>query len=769
MIARTNRGRTDEEVSAHRRRTAAPVVVVAAPHPRNPTGSRASPLSSAFDANGAEESEEGEAGVSDKATDSESEVLDVLVVGGGFSGLSAARELEALGVKYRLLDSFSDHLGGRAYSFDASVTEGTKLRFDHGAEYVGDAQNTIMTQVKELLPAGSLVNGANMRLPYSWEVMVLNQERYAFESTESLFGIPGCPPQIGVLGAIGMIGMIAEMSLIEALIDVVEPWKGPPSLLALDQTDVWTWLGEKKWLTAAVKDLMRISIEALLSVEPSQISPYYLLWYTACNDGFLNEINDDAGGPQQYWLTTGTSSLAERYADPVRPRITQGTRATTIDLRGDVVLVTTDKGETLRAKKVLVATSSSTAGKIAYLPEPCAARKALMAQPMGKTLKCQVFYKTAWWHDSNGLAYDGYVGGANYPILWVMDNSAADGKGPNVLMTFTVGSQVDALGPNPSKEAIVTLVTGTLRDLFLDDRALAGSSEFIALTHYMWSPEEPFVGGGPNTVFTPGMLTGDAGKIMDQPWDDKVFFACAENAKNLTPSSTSTRYNLFANENLPQYDAQCVLLPTSVPPFSSKYSDMRPDLGYMSGAMESGRYVAHQIAASLGLPNRLPKAAAPRAEPVAPTEDIVGAKATLTPDHVAEVLAALKAELTGPGALVRLEAFARAGLGGRGSFAALLRELLATTLTAGGNAVSATDPGHSMSLVGHLRDFAVTCAEHANGPFASQSDGAHAIETAERVELHANGANDANDANDASANIRAHLADLERVVSSKTP
>jgi len=664
----------------------------------------------------------------------ESDVLDVLVIGGGFTGLSAARELTALGAKVRLLDSYEDHLGGRAYSYDAKIPEGTELRFDHGAEYVGDLQNTIMTQVRELLPAGTLVNGANLRIPYLDEVMVLNQERYCFKSTDSLFGIPGAPPQLGFLAAVGMIGALAEMTIIEIMIDTVEPWNGPAWLLDLDKIDVWTWLGQKWWVVPTVKDLMRISIEALLSVEPSQISPYYLLWYTACNDGFLNEINDDVGGPQQYWLATGTSSLAERYADPVRSVITQGTKATSIDLSGDVVKVVTSSGETISAKKVLVATSPNTAGRIQYQPEPPPARKALMAEPMGTTLKCQIFYKSAFWHDSNGYQYDGYVGGANYPILWVMDNSAADGGAPHVLMTFTVGEQLANLGPNPSKEQIVTFITGTLRDLFQDDRALAGSSEFIRLDHYFWTPAEPNVGGGPNTVFTPGMLTGDAGKIMDQPWDDKVFFACAENARSLEPISTSPRYQIFGKENLPQYDAQKVLLPTSQPPFYSKYSDMRCDLGYMSGAMESGRYRAHEIAASLGLPNKLPK---PAAAAAAPLENPLEQAPVVDAGLAEAILAEIKGELLGPGGAARVAGFRQNGLVGKGGLAAFFQELVAKVLAARGQALSADDPAHAVDLLRHVRDFAITCGQHL------LQDGKHAAASC-------------------ATGLRAHVDDIDR-------
>ena len=86
-----------------------------------------------------------------------------------------------------------------------------------------------------------------------------------------------------------------------------------------------TWVDSKEWVPQAVKDLLQLSVQALLSVEMDEISIYYLLWYSACNNGFLTAINDDTGGPQQYWLKEGMGSLAERYAAPIRDRITQGT------------------------------------------------------------------------------------------------------------------------------------------------------------------------------------------------------------------------------------------------------------------------------------------------------------------------------------------------------------------------------------------------------------------------------------------------------------
>lgn len=629
--------------------------------------------------------------------DENTEVVDVLIVGGGFTGLAAARELNELGASFRLLDAFADHLGGRAYSYDPKTRPGTPLRFDHGAEYVGDLQNEVMQLIREELPEGSLVNGANLRSPYPYQVMVLDQERHKFRLDQSLFGITGIPPDLGVAAAIAIIGLLAEMTLIEIQINTLEPWKGPSHLLELDQINVWDWLGEKRWVSPVVRDLMRISIEALLSVEPSEISPYYLLWYTACNSGLLNEVNDDAGGPQQYWLSCGASALAERMADPVRDRIQQGVFVEKIDLTGDVVEVKTKSGQTHRARKVLVAMSPHTAGRIQYTPEPPPARRALMSMPMGRTLKCQVFYKSSWWHDSNGTQYNGYCGGANYPVLWVMDNSPPPGveEGTHVLMTFTVGAQLDALGPSPTHEAIEALVTGTLRTLYEDDRALAGSDEYVRLVSYGWTAEDAFIGGGPNTVFTVGGLTGDAGKMLNEHWDDKVFFASAENAKKLDPASKSPRWNLFHEDNMPKYTDDGVLLPDPPPPYRSNYSDMRESLGYMDGAISSGRYVAHELAQSLGYAHRL----RPTGElDEGPIRSHVPIRAT----PASEVLGVVESVKAGVERLTNddLRAFAQRPSGPKG-FASWLHHQLIGALDRDGDGTG--DPVQRLTMV---RDFA---------------------------------------------------------------
>lgn len=545
------------------------------------------------------------------------EAVDVVIVGGGFAGLAAARSLADKGVNFVLLEASTDHLGGRAYSYPFAA--GSALGYDHGAEYVGDLQNSILALINEMDPT-ALINGAKFRIPRPYEVIHVGGKRHCFAGTDAWMHVDGVPPDLNQTSYLGLALVLAEIWLLTTGVDVVEPWNSAPGVVALDAMTVDEWLDQVwfKWaVTDETRDLVRISVEALLSVEMSEISMLYFVWYVACNDGLLNEVNDNQGGPQQYWLRGGTSSLAAWFAKPVEASIRQGVCVTAIDSSGAAAVTVTTTGGTFTAGQVIVAMSPHTAGRIDFTPALSADRRALFSLPMGRTIKTQCTYKRPWWRDSQGKAYDGYVGGADYPVLWVMDNSPTQDDGPFVLMTFTVGAQVDKIPAGASDAYVTKIVTDALRYFFDDDRALPTSAEFVSIVIHRWIPGEQFVGGGPNSVFPRGVLTSPAGRLLNAPIAERVFFAGAENAMKLDPISKSRRWNLLETTNVPAYDATRSLLPTSKPPFHTQYSDLRASLGYMDGAIESGRYVANEVALLRGHP----AAAAVTTPPASPIAD----------------------------------------------------------------------------------------------------------------------------------------------------
>ncbi|MBK6809028.1 MAG: FAD-dependent oxidoreductase [Sandaracinaceae bacterium] len=536
---------------------------------------------------------------------------DVLIIGGGWTGVSAATELAKLGVDFQLLEADPVRLGGRAYSFEYNPNPSSphKLYWEHGAQYVGQDQTAIWALIQEHCP-DQLVDGYALRKPYREQIMLVDGKRYCYDRDKCLFDIGGLPPGIGLFDLLATVLMIDQIQTIERAIDVLEPWNSPKELLALDQLAMDEWLGAD-WMPPGARSLVSVAVNAVISVEPPQISPFYFFWYSACNDGFLQECNDEEGGPQQYYLRCGVDALVQKVADPIRDKITFGAVVSDIT-RGDAtVTVTTASGDVWEASQVVVAMSPHTVGKLAFTPALPDGYKALCDQPMGRTIKCMLFYSEPWWRSSHTLAYTGYSGASSFPVTWVMDYSPEDGSGVWCLMTFTIGDYVTDLGPNPSKEAVTELVTKNLCFLFDDPRALVDGGLFVGLQLFTWNEYTPFSGGGPNTVFGPNMLTGPAApaKTLNQALDGNVWFAAAELARKVDPGSVSRYFD----------------------PATQKYSDIRHSLGYMDGAINEGRFVANQVAKALGrtydtridatYPSTPPKVSLP-----GPTTDIPVAK-----------------------------------------------------------------------------------------------------------------------------------------------
>jgi len=545
--------------------------------------------------------------------------VDVLIVGGGWTGVSAALALHehnaanpADAVSFALLEGHANRLGGRANSYEYEWTDEHGVRkttdFEHGAQYVGSQQSALWGLIQGAIEQGlisrdDLVDGYAARLPYTEQVMMIAGKRYPYDRGRALFGIGGVPPGLGLWDVIGVLVIVEVIQAAEQAIDVLSPWASPDWVTALDRVTLLDWISSFGLPPGAVS-LLRVSVEAVISVEASQVSAFYFFWYCACNSGFLNEVNDEKGGPQQYYLASGFDDLIEKLAAPVAAQIQRGQVVRRVDHQPQGELTVTTDDRTFRAKKLIVATSPASANQLGFDPPLPAAWQAITSQAMGTTVKCQVFYRSPWWRNiasqvdplKEGVPqYTGYCGAADAPVIWVMDyspvGSAPDyrDQGCYALMTFTIGLQAQTLLQNRSKEHVVQWVTTALCDLFNDARALASSSEFIDLKWFSWDETTPLIPGGPNTVFAPGVLTGNEApaKAFDRPVDGKLYFAAAE----LSCKSPAARRS-------PQ--------PTFVPDWQTlgqtgTYSDFRQSLGYMDGAVTCGRFVAHQVLEDLAL------------------------------------------------------------------------------------------------------------------------------------------------------------------------
>jgi len=77
-------------------------------------------------------------------------------------------------------------------------------------------------------------------------------------------------------------------------------------------------------------------------------------------------------------------------------------------------------------------------------------------------------------------------------------------------------------------------------------------------------------------------LTGAAGALLDQNYEDTIYFGCAETSRNFNP------------KNPVQFDPSIPYDPKKDGPNNTvKYSDARLDLGYMNGGIHVGQFMAN--------------------------------------------------------------------------------------------------------------------------------------------------------------------------------
>lgn len=490
-------------------------------------------------------------------------VYDVIVVGAGYTGISAAVNLERYGASVLVLEA-SDRIGGRALSTpnDFGVS-------DLGAHYYGPKHKRMMKLVDDCCAPNEIIDHAYPHTdPWLFNADASGKLRWTKKS-ETLLGIQGVSLNVPLLEKLRVINTFVRMFLYEAFINVEQPWN---SWLAkqLDQKTFKQFIEEQD-LTDDIKILWEFGIVGILSVYPDDISALQLIWYSASNLGFFEMAEDSKGGPQHFGLTIGAQALIERYADKhFHGTIKLNTTVNKIDHSSEPAVLTTNQG-TFRAKRVLVTATHVAAGKIKYSPEVSPQRRLLFNQIPGHASKAIIYYKHPWWRnlfhqEGTNIENHRWTQGGGFPhgkklkgVEWLLESSE-EGKNA-VITTFISPEMMNHYADNIEalKEAIASYIAEQLED----ERA----RDYLHIDIYRWA-DNPTVIAGPNTYCGPGVLS-KVGHIFNQPEGQNLFFGGAE--------------------------------------YSTHFS------GYLEGALASGERTATDIAQSLGHPTKpYPKARGPQ-------------------------------------------------------------------------------------------------------------------------------------------------------------
>ncbi len=441
--------------------------------------------------------------------------VDVVVIGAGLAGLTAARDIARAGRSVMVLEA-RQRVGGRTLNHHLGPQGFPGRVIEVGGQWVGPLPGEPATAT---VPPQAVYwpQSHVYRLARSLGIgtyKTYNKGEYIDYSSvtgltrySSSTRIPTDPGTANAGHAIYKLNQMAKHINREA------PYRSPGAEQWDTQTFA-TWMQQNlsppgRSPYSPEYSLISLAIEAVFAAEPRDLSLLHVLFYIA-SAGTLDNLVDTASGAQDSRFIGGSQRISIELARRLGSRVVLGAPVRRLIQRGGSVTAEGD-GFSVDAQLAIVAIPPTLAGRISYEPTLAAVtgdgglRDQLTQRvPQGTTIKVQCLYRHPFWRAS-GLA--GQATSDTGPVKITFDNTPypdprTPKASPGVLIGFIEGEEGRVWGTRSRTERFRAVVDSFARYFGEPARhVLGGINGYVEM---LWAQEE-FTGGCYGGFFPTGV------------------------------------------------------------------------------------------------------------------------------------------------------------------------------------------------------------------------------------------------------------------------